>query len=146
MRGHEVGGLAGLDGGFGQGHGKMRLADAGRPLQDHVGSLMHKPQGARFVDLPLVDGWLKAEIELLECFQVRQVRQLQSGLEVTLSARVGFGVHHFGEEIGIGRFLLGGGFQQRFEPGVDGGQAQCGECRSQLFNRSHRTPPQARLS
>ena len=71
---------------------------------------MHEPQGAQFADLPLVDGGLEAEVELVEGLQVRQMRQLQPGLEIALPPRIGFGVHHFEQEIGIGRFFLRSAF------------------------------------
>jgi hypothetical protein len=54
---------------------------------------MHKAQGTQLVDLPLFDRWLKAEVELLECFLEGQVRQLQPGLQVTLAPRIGFRTH-----------------------------------------------------
>ena len=66
---------------------------------------MHESQGTQFADLSFVDRRLEAEIELLECLQVRQVRQLQPGLEVTLAPRVGFRVHDFDEEAGIRGFF-----------------------------------------
>ena len=123
VRGHEVGGLAGLNRRFRQRHRQMSFSHAGRPQQNDVGSFMHEPQRAQFADLPLVDRGLKAEIELIECLHVRQVSQLQPGLQVTLPSRIGFRAHHFEQEVGVGRFLLRCAFQQCFQPGVDGRQA-----------------------
>jgi hypothetical protein len=74
------------------------------------------------------------------------MRQLQPGLEITLPPRIGFGVHHFEQEVGIGGFLLRRALQQAFEPAIDGRQAESGECGTQLFNGSHSAPPQATLS
>ena len=101
VRGHEVGGLSGLNRRFRQSHRQMSFPHAGRSQQDHVGSFMHEPQRPQFADLPLINRWLKAEIELIECFQVRQVGQLQPRLQVTLLSRIGFRAHHFEQEIAI---------------------------------------------
>ena len=96
---------------------------------------MHEPQRAQFADLPLVDRRLKGEIELIERLHVRQVSQLQPGLQITLPPRIGFGAHHFEQKVAVGRFLLRGAFQQRFQPRVDGRQAQRRERGSQSFER-----------
>ena len=45
--------------------------------------------------------WLNAKIELLECLHIRQVRQLQPGLQVPLATCVGLRSQHFRQEVGI---------------------------------------------
>jgi len=89
----------------------MRFSDPWLPLQDHVGRPMHEPEGTQFADLALVEGGLEAEVELLECLQVGEMRQLQPRLKVPPAPTISFGVHHFGEEIGITRCFRRGGFQ-----------------------------------
>src|SRR3954453_6830095 len=73
MRGHEVSAVAGLDGGLGQGHGKMRLPDSRRTEQDDVGSLMNEAQRTQLADLPFVDRGLEAEVELFERLHIGQM-------------------------------------------------------------------------
>ena len=51
---------------------------------------MHESQRPQFTNLPLVDRGLENKIELIEGLHVRQVSELESGLEVSLAARIGF--------------------------------------------------------
>jgi hypothetical protein len=69
----------------------MRFPHPRRTEQNDIGSFMHKAQGAQFADLALVDRRLKAEVELLECFYVGQMRWLQPCLEIALASHIGFG-------------------------------------------------------
>ena len=45
-------------------------------------------------------------IELIEGLHLRQMSQLQPGLQVTLLSRVGFRAHDFEQEIAVRRFLF----------------------------------------
>jgi hypothetical protein len=101
VRGHEVRGLAGLYRGLRQSHSQMSFADAGRSRQNHVGSLMHEPQCAQLANLPFIDRRLECEIEPIEGLQIREVRQLQSCLQVTLLSCIGFRAHHLEREIPV---------------------------------------------
>jgi hypothetical protein len=44
-----------------------------------MGSLVHEPQRAEFTDLPLINRWPKAEVELVEGLGERQVSQTAPG-------------------------------------------------------------------
>ncbi len=46
---------------------------------DDMGSLVHEPQRAEFTDLPLINRWPKAEVELVEGLGERQVSQTAPG-------------------------------------------------------------------
>jgi hypothetical protein len=121
----------------------MGFSDSGRPEQYHVGSFVNEAQGAQLADLALVDGGLEGEIELLESLDVGQVGQLQPRFQVALPPDIGFGVHHFEQEIGIGGFSLRCRLQQAFQARVDGRQVESGERGAQLFDGSHRAAPHA---
>src|SRR5437870_4157262 len=97
--------------GFRQRHCQMSLAHAGRPQQNDIRCFVDESKRAQLANLTLVDGGLKSKVELIECLHVRQMRQLQPGLEIALPPCVGFRAHHFEQEVGVGRFLLRGAFE-----------------------------------
>ena len=76
MSRHEVRRLTGPDRGLGECHGKMRFSDARRSEQDHIGSVVHEPQGLQIPNLPLVNRGLKSEVELIQRFHVGKMREL----------------------------------------------------------------------
>ena len=106
VSGHKVSSLPGLNGRFRQCHREVSFTHARRPQKNHVGSFMHETQRSQFPNLPFVDGRLEAEIELIERLQIRQMRQLQTRLQIALSASVHLRTHHFQQEVGVGRFVL----------------------------------------
>jgi len=58
-----------------------------RSQKNDVAGLVYEPQRTEFLNLPFVDGRLKAEIKLVEVLQKRQVRQLQPGAQIPASSR-----------------------------------------------------------
>jgi hypothetical protein len=101
---------------------------------------MHEPQRAQLADLALINGGLKGKIELIESFQVWQMSQLQSRLEIALPSGIGFRAHHLEQEVAVRRFFLRRTLKQRLQARVDRREAERCECGPQLFERSHRTP------
>jgi hypothetical protein len=83
---------AGLNRSLGQGHAQMRFSNTGRPQKNNVAGFVNEPQRTQFLNLPFIDGRLKAKVELVEVLQERQVRQLhprtQLGVEVTQTIRL----------------------------------------------------------
>ena len=66
VRPHEVHAGALLDGAQPKGNGQMRLADARRAEEQHVGRLADEGQRGEIADLALVDRWLEPEVKLIE--------------------------------------------------------------------------------
>src|ERR1700692_542152 len=90
----------------------MRFSYTWWPQKNDVAGFVNKPERAQFLNLPFVDGRLKAEVKLIEVLQKRQVRQLQPGAQIPASSRVDFAAQQFIEEIGIARLFLGSLLQQ----------------------------------
>src|SRR4030095_13742038 len=91
---HKIGAETRLDGGFGQCHTKMCFADARRAQENDVAGLVDETQRAQLPDLPFVDGGLKAEVELIEFFHERQMRQLQPSSEIAAAPRIDLAAEH----------------------------------------------------
>jgi hypothetical protein len=64
-----------------------------RPQQNDIRCFVHEAKRAQLANLPLVDGGLKSKVERIECLHVRQMRQLQPGLEITLPPCIRFRAH-----------------------------------------------------
>jgi hypothetical protein len=57
----------------------VRLADPGRPEQDHIARVVEEAQRLELADLALVNAGLKAEVELVEGLLVGQVGEAHAG-------------------------------------------------------------------
>jgi hypothetical protein len=69
---------------------------------------MNETQCSELAHLAFVNRGLKAEIKLLEGFQKRQMRELQTRPQITRPARFDFASEQLIQEIGITRSGLGG--------------------------------------
>src|SRR5579872_2041459 len=98
-------------GSFRQRDAQMRFPDAGRSEQDYIAGFMNEAQCSELAHLAFVNRGLKAEIKLLEGFQKRQMRELQTCPQIPCSARFDFASEQLIQEIGIARFGLRGLFQ-----------------------------------
>ena len=86
------------------------------------------------------------EVELVEGFHERQVRQLQTRPQVARAARIHFAAQKLVQNLGIARLLLGGLFQEVLQASLDRFQSEAAQRGLQSFDGSHRAPPIATLS
>src|SRR5262249_36433568 len=75
-----------LDGLYAEAHSQVRLADAGRPLDQHRRLLADVGTRRQELDLAALDARLKREVEVREGLALRQARQLQRGADAALLA------------------------------------------------------------
>ena len=121
----------------------MRLAHAGRSEQQQVGGLGHKGQVGQFLDLPLVDGRLEPEVELLQGPPEGEMRDPCPRGEIPLPARDHFNAQQAGQHLGVGQLLVGGGVQAIVQC-LDGLlESQALQVLAGLFQGNHRSPPAA---
>jgi len=101
--------------------GEHRLANAGRPDDDQIGSLIDEAQRGEVFDQAPVERGLGAEVELLDRFARRELGEAQASLEAALFDGVDFGGEQLVQELGVAGFVVFGGFQRWGEPVGDGG-------------------------
>src|SRR5580704_2119779 len=94
----------------------MRFSYTWWPQKNDVAGFVNKPERAQFLNLPFVDGRLKAEVKLIEVLQKRQVRQLQPGAQIPAASRVDFAAQQFVQKIRIAQLFLGSLLQQPLQP------------------------------
>ena len=139
----EVGPVAPLDGPPGQGHRQVGRAHAGRPQRQDVRGLGHEGQ---FLDLPLVNGGLEGEVELLQGALEREVGHLGPGAEVALPSSLHLGAQQLFQHLWIGQLLAGGGVQGVVQD-LDGLlEAEALQVLTGLLQGDHLAPPTAASS
>ena len=70
-----------------------------------------KARAGQFLDLPLIDGGLKREVELLNGALVGEMRQLGPGGEIPLPSGFHLSAEQLLQHLRIGQLLGGGGVQ-----------------------------------
>jgi hypothetical protein len=83
---------------------QMGFADAGRSQQDNILGAGSESQSSRFVDLSLVNGRLKAEVEFLQTLSVRETGQLCPHFLAISSALLLLGGQKIVQKLRIGVF------------------------------------------
>ena len=89
----------------------MSLAHAGRSQQQDVAGLGDEGQVGQFPDMPLVDGGLEGEVELVQGTLEGQVGHLGLGSQVALPPSSHFHPQQVGQHLRVGQLLVGGGVQ-----------------------------------
>ena len=108
-----------------EGDGKMRLAQAGRLLdEDSLGSPDIRA-GCQGIDARTLDGWLEREVEVGECLSGGQAREAQGSAYPACLARAALGIEQLVEEH-MGRSAL------LYRAGQLFGQAVCSMGEPQL--------------
>ena len=100
-----------------------------------------KARLAQLFDQPLVDGGLEAEVELLQGALEGEVSQPGSSGEIAFPAGADFGAQEFGQHLGIGQLLVGGGVQGIVQDFHRLLEAQGLQVLAGLFQGDHATPP-----
>src|SRR5215204_4688252 len=100
--------VPGLDGGAAEGDREMRLADTGRPEDQHILGAADKAAGRQLTDQALIDRGLELELELLERLHRREVRDLHAHGDALALFGLDLLSQHLVEEIKIGRLTFGG--------------------------------------
>ena len=100
-----------------------------------------KGQIGQFLDQPLVDGGLKGEVELLQSALEGEMGHPGLGGEVALPAGSDLGAQQFGQHLGIGQLLVGGGVQGVVQDLDRLFEAQGFQVLTDLFQGDHATPP-----
>ena len=116
------------DGLVADGLGQVGLADAGRAEEQRVLGFADKPAGGQIKNLFLVDGGVEAPVEVVQRFQVAEVRQLGMTFHLPLLPDVEFVLTDEFEELGVAQ-AIGGGFLQPHVQGLDqAGETELFEC------------------
>jgi hypothetical protein len=81
-----------------EGYGQMRLADAGRPQEEHVLPGAHEGAGAQYLELAPVRSRLKGPVEALERLAGRQPGELEGRGDASLRLSFDLTFQHAVEE------------------------------------------------
>src|SRR5690606_10357838 len=84
-----------------QGYSQVCLSYTRWSKEDHIGCLNHKGQGLELSNLPLVDGGLKSEVEVLQSLGEREVSQSSPRLQITLPAGLNLHIEEIRQEVQV---------------------------------------------
>ena len=94
------------------------LPDPGRIVEQHVLGFADEPTGGQIENLFLVDGRIEAPVEVVQRFQVAEVRQFGVAFHLPLLPDVEFILTDQFEELSVAQ-PIGGGFLQPHVEGLD---------------------------
>src|SRR5882762_5716029 len=85
--------------------------------KNHVAGFVNESQRTQLPNLPIIQRWLKTEIELFEGFHKGEMRQLQSRPQIPSPSCFHLAAQQLIEKVRIARLFLRRLFQQVLEPG-----------------------------
>lgn len=104
---------------FGERNGQVLLAtDRAVEAENYVGDIVNETERTQLANVPLDDGQLEGDVELLECLYIRQVRQTEI-VPLGICRPATSVISPSRPEIAIARLLLGALFQQTFHACFD---------------------------
>ncbi len=92
----------------------MGFPDTWRTQQDHILAALHKRQTGQLPDNLTIDARLEGEVELLQRFDPRQTRLLQSGLHAALMSAVPLLLQRHAQELPVVQLFFSRLLQQTF--------------------------------
>jgi len=99
-----------LDGFVADGLGQVGFADTRRPHKEDIGGLANEGAGSQLVDVFAVDGGVEVPVEVLQCFEMVELGELDQTFQLALLAHGQFILANEFQEVGmaqaIGRRLL----------------------------------------
>ena len=121
----------------------MGFADAGGAKQQDVFRLREEPPRRELADTALVDRWLEFELELVECFHRREVRDLQPHRDPSALLGIHLLPKHGVEEVEVGRLRPRGVIEHRIEALRDVAESQLHQLLGDagVDHGAHRAPP-----
>ena len=124
----------------------MSLAHAGRSQDQDVGSLGDEGQTGQLLHLPLVDGGLEGEVELLQGTLEGEVGHLGPGAEVALAAGLHLGAQQLLQHLRVGQLLAGSGIEGVVQDLHGLLEAEALQVLACLLQGDHPAPPTAASS
>src|ERR1700746_1671681 len=106
MRGDEIRSQSRADRFLRQRHAQVRFSHARWTQENHVAGFVNESQRTQLPNLPIIQRWLKTEIELLEGFHKGEMCQLQSRPQITSPSCFHLAAQQLIEKVRIARLFL----------------------------------------
>src|SRR5437660_10544900 len=119
----------------------MRFPHARWTQENHVAGFVNESQRTQLPNLPIIQRWLKTEIELLEGFYEREMGQLQPRPQIRSPSCFHLAAQQLIEKVCVTRLFLRRLFQQVLQPCFPRLQSQRLQCRLHPSDRVVLLPP-----